>query len=123
MDKYLSFRIVPLLLGAVGAYYLWIAFGSGHWTHGAWGTVASFGAVGLLLQQSWPRFIVYALATFLSVGWALGVWQTATSGWPHGSLPDTLVALLPGILLVTVCVGSSSIVFRYFRTARLAETS
>lgn len=124
MDRYLSFRIVPILLAGLGIYYLWIAFGSGHWTtHGAWGAVALYGAVGLFLQQSWSRYIVYALATFLSVGWALDTWQAAAAGWPHGDLADTLLALLPGILLVVACAGSSSIVFRNFRAPRPTEPS
>lgn len=123
MERYLSFRIVPLLLGALGLYYLWVGFGSGHWTHGAWGAVALYGAVGLFLRQPWSRFIVYALATLLSAGWALGVWQAVATGWPHGGLAGTLLALLPGILLVVICAASSSVVFRHFRTARLSELS
>ena len=104
-----------MLLLIVAAYVGWWSIISGAlvWLLGS--AVALLGAIGLFLRKRWGQYLWYAIALAASVLWIASVIRVAVSGWPYDDLTDSVVSLIPGVLLVTVCVLGSIAVSRHFR--------
>ena len=114
-----NFLAVGLIIGAT--HLCW-------WTidHAApfWLVVAALPLVcgiGLLFDRAWARYLWYGLASCASIGWIVATVSTALHGWPAGGAADTVIALLPGLLLVAFCVGGSFAVRQRARTIRHAR--
>ena len=74
--------------------------------------------IGLLFDRAWARYLWYVLAACASIGWLVATVSTALHGWPANSAADTVIALLPGLLLVAFCVGGSLAVRQRARSVR-----
>jgi hypothetical protein len=69
-----------------------------------WAALCFGAAIGLALSKSWGRHLVYVVAACTAVGWALYVGYIAVQGWPYHDVERSIISLLPGLLLVLVCV-------------------
>ena len=84
--------------------------------------VALIGTIGLYLHQRWAQYFWHGIALVACVWWVASVLQVAISGWPHQSIVSSLVSLLPGLLLLTVCIGGSFVIAKHYRRASKALT-
>lgn len=75
-------------------------------------------AVGLLLKKRWSLYLWHSIALVVSLSWLVSVIRIALAGWPYvGALPS-LISLLPGLLLLTLCAASSAAVAKYFNAIK-----
>ena len=78
-------------------------------------------AVGLFLNKRWAQYLWYFMALVVSLTWVVSVVSLALSGWPHENALTTIVSLVPGLFLVTVCAVGSAIVTKHYRSAENAR--
>jgi len=72
-------------------------------------------AIGLWLKRPWSRWIVYFVSTVLGGYFVWYVWAMVQTGWPFESPTRSVVALIPGLLLLMFAVGAAVHVARAFR--------
>lgn len=83
-----------------------------------WAAVAFIAAAGLFLNKSWSKYLVYLFAVTMSSQWIYVVWAINRSGWRYDDNKSNIISLLPGILLLTVCICSSAYVYKYFKNVK-----
>ncbi len=98
-----------------GAWALWVALPNGHWMTAVLGGGALVTAAGLLLLRVWAKPMAYLFAAGLALAWIYTVWQVALRGWPYPDWPRTVIALVPGALLLIVCAGGAWVVHKQYR--------
>jgi hypothetical protein len=78
--------------------------------------VAVVGGLGLILNCPWSKYCIYLVSAALTGTW---LYYTAAyvmrQGWPYSTAAQSLIALLPGLLIVVIGAGSSYVVTRHFR--------
>ena len=116
--------MVNKLLGGflliVSAYIGWWAVSS---TARLWlllALVVFLCAVGLLMQKRWAQFLWHGIAIASCVWWLISVVPIAASGWPHATLSHSFISLLPGFMLLAVCIAGSVAIERHHRGASSA---
>ena len=77
-------------------------------------TMAACG-IGLLFRHAWARYLWYVLAAGVSGWWMLMTALTVLKGWPVNGIASSLVSLIPGVLLLAVCIGGSLAVRKDYR--------
>mgnify|MGYP007022264209 CR=1 FL=1 len=78
-------------------------------------------AVGLFLSKRWAQYLWHVIALVVSLTWVVSVVRLALSGWPNESALTTIISLVPGLFLVTVCAGGSAVVAKHYRGAKNAR--
>ncbi len=95
--------LLVVLLAVYGAYTSWLTLSMNAW-FSIWAVPCFGAAIGLALSKSWGHYLVYAVAACTAIGWALYVSVLAIRGWPYHGVERSIIALIPGLLLVLVCV-------------------
>jgi len=114
-------RLVAIVFALYAAYVLSVAYGQPHWFAIALGASSVAAAVGLWLRKPWSQYFVYVVS-FVVAGqwlWAATSYYSKT-GWPAERTGGHLIALIPGLCIVTLAIGSSIVAFRHFRVRSLA---
>lgn len=83
-----------------------------------WAAPCIGAAIGLALLKSWGRYLVYAVAACTAIGWAFYVSFIATRGWPYHDVASSIIALMPGFLLVLICVLAIVFVRDLYKNAK-----
>ena len=78
-------------------------------------------AVGLFLSKRWAQYLWYVMALVASLTWLITIVSLALSGWPQEDALTTIISLVPGLFLVTVCAVGSAIVAKHYRSAKNAR--
>ncbi len=105
--------ITGLALISWGAYSAWAGIENGVLWYVISGGIFIAGGIAVLFRQRWSRFLVYALALWVSGGWVYVVWlQYSLGRVPHRSAVQHSLGLLPGLLLLGVCAGLSYVVHK-----------
>ena len=108
--------LVAVLLAVYGAYIVWVAFESHTLLWLPLAFLALVAAVGLLLNQRWSRYLVYSVSLFIVSAWVIGFVGNVNRGfWPYPNPFSSAISLIPGMLLITVCLASCLLVARHFR--------
>lgn len=97
-----------------GAWALWVSLPGAHWITATLGGIALLAAAGLLRLQDWAKFFAYLFAAAVILGWIYAVWRVAQRGWPYSDWLTTILSLVPGVLLITLCAGGAWIVHRQY---------
>lgn len=77
-------------------------------------------AVGLLLKKRWSLYLWHSMALGVSLSWLASAIRIALAGWPYDGALPSLISLLPGLLLLTLCAAGSAAVAKYFRGDKYA---
>lgn len=75
-------------------------------------------AIGLLFKRDWASYLWYGIGSVVTAVWLLNIMQLALDGWPVAGTVDTIISLLPGALLLFVCIGGSMAVRHDLRQRR-----
>ena len=117
MSKLIVTWLISAMLVAYGSYSIWLIYLTGSFWFGLWVVACFAGAIGLVLLKSWSQYFVYLVSIFTVGGWLYVTISIAIQGWPYPSGVETIISLVPGILLSLVCVLSSFYIFKIFRNA------
>ena len=122
MRKPSAIWVASLLLGSYGIYVLWIGIESGHVASLAWGifwgALAIIGCVSLFIEKRWSQQIVYLYSLLIVASWGYGFLHAVEEElWPDDSILNSLISLLPGVVLVLICFVSSIAIFRFFSSS------
>lgn len=98
-----------------GAWALWASMPRGQWVTAVFGGLAVVTAAGLLFLQRWARPLAYLYALALALGWVYAVRHVARQGWPYPDWLGTILSLISGLFLLTLCAGGAWIVHRQYR--------
>ena len=113
--------MVSKLLGSflliVSAYLGWWAVSSTAWLWLLPALVAFLCAIGLFMQKRWAQYLWHVIALVSCAWWLVSVVLVAVSGWPHATTLDSVISLLPGLMLLAVCIGGSVAIARHNRGA------
>lgn len=116
VTKSLKLYAISLCLAGIGAYILWFSVEYEQWGHIVWGLSAILGSLGLIFQKYWSQYIVYILSFSITVFWLYEIIKNAIIGWPYEETLDTIISLVPGVFLFFICLISSIIVYKHFRS-------
>jgi hypothetical protein len=75
--------------------------------------VGAIRAVGLFSSHPRSRLLVYGASAFVAVSWLALIGRMALSGWPVPGLGQTLISLIPGLLLLSICIGCAVLAARH----------
>jgi hypothetical protein len=97
----LHLSLLTLALIGYGAFSFWAAISGRMWDYIAGGLIAVVAAIGVITNQRWAKFVVYALAAFVVIGWLWYVWLAMRVGYfTHRPVVEGALALAPGLALV-----------------------
>lgn len=109
--------LVAVLLAVYGAYVAWAAFESRMLVWLSLAFLALVGAAGLFLNRGWSRYFVYLVSLLVVSAWVIGFVGNVNRGlWPYPNPLASAISLVPGLLLVALCVASSLRVARHFKS-------
>jgi len=114
-SKNITRWVIVALLLTLGAYNLEFGVKLGHWAYWVWAGVSLVSAIGLAMMKPWSRFPIYILSLVTALYWLYVIWSVWKSGWPYDDTVKTAISLIPGVLLVVVCMGASWFVFSLFK--------
>ena len=116
--------IIKFLAGfllVASAYFGWWAVSAASFLWLPSSVVLFVAAVGLFLSKRWAQYLWHVIALVVSLTWVVSVVRFALSGWPNESALTTIISLVPGLFLVTVCAGGSAVVAKHYRGAKNAR--
>lgn len=111
-------KALSIVLILIALYFYWWAF---HHAQPLWhvgGLVLTVCGAGLSLNRGWASYLWYAIASGASVVYLLTLVRVALHGWPAAEITEIVISLIPGALLLLVCVGGSLAVRRELKQAR-----
>jgi hypothetical protein len=110
-------KLTAIFLAAYTLYSFWGAYSSQNLSPIVGGLLAIVASVGLFLRRSWSQYFVYAVSTLSVLSWLWAIWMVVQHGWPYLTVAESLISLIPGIVLVFLAVGISVVAQRAFRNA------
>lgn len=116
--------LIGLVFGIYSIFTIQYSVHGGSMTPGIFALLSLTGSVGLFLKKSWSKYFVYAFSAITVPLWIIDTsLYIMKTGWPY--YPTTLqsiLGLVPGILLCSFCAISCWVVHRYFKPFREKET-
>jgi hypothetical protein len=90
---------------------------AGHFWSDVFSTVLLIGAIGLFLKRSWGRLPIYVFSIVVVPTWIVyTILLIRKAGWPYyATTLQSILGLVPGVLLCSGCVIACWVVHRYFR--------
>jgi len=115
MTRSITIWIIVSILLIYGSYNSWLIYQTGESLFGLWVSACFIASIGLIFNKSWSQYFVYLISLFTTGGWAYFIIYLATTNWPYTEVRDTFIALVPGILFISIPLLSSIYVFKYFK--------
>ena len=115
MRSLVAIRLLAAFLIVVSGYVGWWSVVSAQWL---WLVVAFaplLVAIGVVLRRPWSEYLWYLIALSASVWWIVTVIRVAVTGWPYHDALSSVISLVPGVLLLMVCLFGSIAVRQHFR--------
>lgn len=119
LSKSITIWVIALTLVAHGSYNIWAITVTHDYRYLVWVIGCFTAAVGLILSKSWSQYLVYLVSLATAGGWAYTVIQITMNDWHYSGVQETIISLIPGFLLVSVCVLFSVFVYKYFNKQRV----
>ena len=76
-------------------------------------SVGVVGAAALFVSHPHARFVVYGASAVVALSWLVVIARTAFAGWPVAGSVQSLISLIPGLLLLSICIGCAILAARY----------
>ena len=111
-------RFLAIVLTVYSSYSLWVAQVYSRWGYAVFGVIGLVTAVGLWLKKPWSQYLAYVLGALFIGTWMFIVWQINVQGWPYEDTMQSVISLVPGVLMIIVVLGSCFVVWRVFRRER-----
>lgn len=114
-------KLVSIVLLLSACYLCWWA---AEYTQPFWylaPLVLTSCAIGLLFKRNWASYLWHGISSVVTAVWLLNLVQLALDGWPVAGTVDTIISLLPGALLLFVCIGGSLAVQHDLRQRRYRQ--
>ena len=83
--------------------------------------LSMFAAISLFLRKSWSKYLIYLVALLTSGTWLLAILVIFKDGWPYSTVKESVTSLIPGFLLLTVCICGPIVVYKYFKRINQAQ--
>ncbi|WP_041741051.1 hypothetical protein [Collimonas fungivorans] len=114
-------KLISFFLLLIASYFGWwaITYAAVEWWCGTFLLAAC--AVGLLLRWKAAKYFWNTIALVASLGWLISIVRLVLKGWPTGDYLDTVISLIPGALLLTVCFAGSQAVAAHYRVSGKTE--
>jgi len=108
-------KLLATFLLIVSAYIVWWAFSYAAWLWllPAMGALAC--AIGLYWYKPWAHYFWHGIALAASAWWMVSTLRASISGWPQQTISNSVISLLPGLLLLAVCIGGSVVIAKHYR--------
>ncbi len=78
-------------------------------------SLSIFGAISLYFRKNWSKYFIYLVALLTTGTWLLSIWVVVQNGWPYSTVQESIISLIPGFLLLTVCICGSIVVHKYLK--------
>jgi hypothetical protein len=77
--------------------------------------VTAASAIGLALLRPIAKYLFFASAALIVYWWVRTIIAIVEEGWPHMDAISSAISLIPGALLISICVFGSVYVHRITR--------
>lgn len=109
-------KTVAIVFALFGAYVLRAVYVQPHWFGVALAAASLAAGIGLWLCKPWSQYLVYVVSFVVAGQW---LWASISYysrvGWPTEKTAGHIIALIPGLCIVVLAIGSSILTFRCFR--------
>lgn len=114
----MAIKLLAALLVIVAAYIGWWAISAASFLWLPLVIICLVTAAGLFQSKSWSQYLWHVIALLVILSWAFSVVRIASTGWPYNTVLESVVSLVPGLLLVAVCACGSAIVAKHFQGSK-----
>jgi len=112
-SKPLTVKVLALATFAFAAFFAVTSALSSAYLPTLVSSVGAIGAAALFSSHPHARFLVYAASAVVALSWLVVIARVALSGWPVAGFVQTLISLVPGLLLLSICIGCAILAARY----------
>ena len=117
---FINIIILGLILYALNLYR--IAHQDNNLFFLIWATMSFTAAIGLHFNKKWSSFLIYLIAAFLVGSWIYVYWlELNRAGWNFENITDVIMSFLFSISVMLLSIGSSLLVFRYFKQKKQGD--
>jgi hypothetical protein len=95
-------KIAAATLFLVSLYAACVAITDGPLGWMIWAVLFCVAAPGLMLRRRWGQYLVLGLGGLNVVAWIGLSLDRSGANWPYADLPSTVMAILPGLLWISV---------------------
>ena len=108
-------KIFAAFFALYGLYSFWWATHGYYWSGGLSAAMSIATTLSLLLGYRWSQHVVYASAAMVFGYFVWTLWALLGMGWPYESVSRTIMALVPGSVILGFALGAAVYVFQAFR--------
>jgi len=109
-------KLLAAFFALYGLYCLWWAAHGWYWSGGFSAAMSFASTVGLWLGYRWSRYCVYLFSVMILCYFAWSIWVLVQMGWPYQDQRETVMAVVPGSVVLGLAIGAAVYVFRTFRS-------
>ena len=118
----MTIKLLASFLLMISAYLGWWSVSTSAFLWLLPATILPIAAIGLFLNKHWSQYLWHVIAIVVSLSWIVSIVRLTFSGWPYENTISSVISLIPGLFLVVICAGGSSVVSKYFSKRSLDET-
>ena len=118
MTRSKSMWLVAFVLVGIAAICLTSGGGEYDWQPAGVGAFAIVAAGGLLFEKRWSGYLAFCVLAAIILIWSYLVYQVSGPEWPYTDALSTALSLLPGAVLMSICVASMIAIYRFFHAVR-----
>lgn len=112
-SKPMSVRVLAVVLVVVASLFAVTSAMALSFVAASVSCIGAIGAGGLFSNDPRSRFVVYSASAVVSLSWLALIAELAFSGWPVRGFVQSFISLVPGLLLLTICIGCALLAARY----------
>lgn len=117
-----------MVIRSLAALLLIISIYFGYWavnnSSPFWFVAVAIGvltAYGLVTNKLWAKYFWFGIAALCSAFWLVSVGSIIAMGqWPYSTALDSIVSLVPGLVLLAICGAGSVAVHKHFKSTNNA---
>lgn len=108
-------KALAILFATFGTYSVYVVVSGQSYFYAIGAVVTSVAAVGLWLRKPWSQYVVYFFSVTYTIQWLWLLWRAVSANlWPYETMSQTVISLIPGVLLLSFVIALSIIAYRSF---------